>query len=152
MCDAPCCSSTRPDTIMGRRRKPLILLQTAEALRSVLGGDESSLHDGSEKRQPFELFVSSPAKENHSSVSLLPGLLFFPPAAALKSSKERGEGQDQGRGGARNSIIIPTSNHFRVPSWDDEAATVGLSVSALRDLSLSSGSWVCLCPKIWPFF
>ncbi|CAK9204806.1 unnamed protein product [Sphagnum troendelagicum] len=127
---------------MGRRRKPLILLQTAEALRSVLGGDESSLHDGSEKRQPFELFVSSPAKENHSSVSLLPGLLFFPPAAAWKSSKERGEGQDQGRGGARNSIIIPTSNHFRVPSWDDEAATVGLSVSALRDLSLSSGSWV----------
>ncbi len=146
MCDARCCSITRPDTIMGRRRKPLILLQTVEALRSVLGGDESSIDDGSEKRQPFELFVSSPAKENHSSVSLLPGLLFFPPAAALKSSKKRDEGQDQARGGARNSIIVPTSNHCRVPSWDDEAATVGLSVSALRDLSLSSGSWVCLCP------
>lgn len=67
---------------------------------------------------------SGPAVERLSSrapaVRLKPGLLFFP------------------RDGMRGAL----ESHSNAP-WD-EASMVGLSVSALRDLTLSSGSWVLI--------
>ncbi|XP_024401035.1 peroxisomal ATPase PEX6 isoform X2 [Physcomitrium patens] len=103
---------------MARGRKPLVLQETAEA---VLAGLEEKERPGSVQRR-----VPQARAERLSSrvpERFKPGLLFFP--------------SDCMRGMPENNSMKKDANS----PWD-EASMLGLSVSALRNLTLSSGSWV----------
>ncbi|KAG0585679.1 hypothetical protein KC19_2G029300 [Ceratodon purpureus] len=103
---------------MARGRKPLVLQGTADA---VLAGLEEKA-GGAQSRGGVEWLPS------RGALRLKPGLLFFP--------------QDGMRGFVESNAtkrVAEVAN--AVASWD-EASMLGLSVSALRDLTLSSGSWV----------
>ena len=103
-------------------RKPLILQQTSETLRSILDQHQPDVH----------LLPSI------QPISLSPGLLFFSKEGYAGVSVEdvKKEGKSLGNDDDEDPV-----SRIEGHGWD-EATMVGLSVSALRDLSLSSGSWV----------
>jgi len=105
---------------MARGRKPLVLQGTADV---VLAGLEEK-----EQRRSSEHKYQS--KEWLPSTRLKPGLLFVP------SDGMRGTIQKNSAEKDVKSIDV-----LGIRTWD-EASLLGLSVSALRDLALSSGSWV----------
>lgn len=105
-------------------RKPLILQQTSETLRSILDLHQPDVH----------LLPSI------QPISLGPGLLFFSKegyaGVSVQDAKEGGKSLGNDDGDDEDPV-----SRIEGYGWD-EATMVGLSVSALRDLSLSSGSWV----------
>lgn len=124
---------------MGQQRRPLILSQTWDALNFVLQSPKTktAVVDKGEDEHVFagddqESYQNSQVT---SHMTLRAGLLLFPGrnsglGPAVKASVEELKQLLETRGG-KNSAI-------------DEGAILGLPSSALRELSLSSGSWVGL--------
>lgn len=110
---------------MARGRKPLVLQGTADAVRAGLGDKEGGvIVQKAQSRGSVEWLPS------RASVRLKPGLLFFP--------------RDGMRGVVEDNATKKDAELANAAASWDEASMLGLSVSALRDLTLSSGSWVCL--------
>lgn len=112
-----------------------MLLETADALRSVL--EEQTEHDPEQpsRSNSVQLFSSNLKGTEDLSVFLSPGLLFFPQGGFAAAANELAK-KIEGHGSATSSMKNVET------SWDD-AAMVGLSVTAFRAMSLASGSWVC---------
>lgn len=108
-------------------RKPLILQQTSETLRSILDERQADVH----------LLPSI------QPIALSPGLLFFSKEGYAGASIQDVKKEDKtlGNGGDDDDDDEDPVSRIEGSGWD-EATMVGLSVSALRNLSLSSGSWV----------
>lgn len=106
-------------------RKPLILQQTSETLRSILDLHQPDVH------------LLPPIQP----ISLSPGLLFFSKEGYAGVSVQDVKKEGKNLGNEDDDDDEDPVSRIEGYGWD-EATMVGLSVSALRDLSLSSGSWV----------
>lgn len=102
-----------------------MLQGTADALLAGLGDKErgGAWHEVQSR-------ASADRLASRVSVRFKPGLLFFPRDGMRGTLESKG------------TKVANAGDALRIPSWD-EASMLGLSVSALRGLALSSDSWVC---------